>query len=55
MQKRLETAGVNIILGDRVLDVPDQGLWGQGGKPAVLRTTNGLTLDADLFVRLFII
>lgn len=51
IKKRLETAGVNVILGDRVLDVPDEGLSGQDSKPAVLRTTHGVTLDADLFVR----
>lgn len=47
---RLEANGINVVLGDRVLDIPDEGLLGNNGNPASLQTSHGLTLEADLFV-----
>lgn len=50
VKRRVEEAGVRVILGDRVLDIPDDGLAGENGKPVALRTANGTTIEADLFV-----
>lgn len=48
----LEAIGISVVLGDRVIDIPDEGvIGGESGGPASLRTSNGDTIEADLFVR----
>lgn len=52
---KLESRGVKLVLGERILNLPAEGLSSereaQDAHPVELKTKSGLTLTADLVVR----
>lgn len=52
--KRFEVAGVKLILGEKVLDLPEEGAGGEDKGRLSYNTSTGRTIEADLFVSLFL-